>query len=36
MEKISLMTYLMLKKNLIPLYVTKKILTSEIWEKILT
>ena len=33
MEKISLMTYIMLKKNLTPLYVRKKILTSEIWEK---
>ena len=35
MEKISLMTYLMLKKNLTPLYVRKKILTSETWEKVL-
>ena len=35
MEKISLKTYIMLKKILTPLYVREKILTSEVWEKIL-
>ena len=32
-KKISLMTYIMLKKNLTPLHVREKFLTPEVWEK---